>query len=119
MNWTRTRSIAVLGMAVLVAVASLAGGVLFLAGHGSVDTGGRAMELGVGVALLLAAGAMGMGVRRSLSSSSKGGGLIAAGAVPVAICFWWTGIVPVVSASVVAASVIRIRRASKEMAGST
>jgi len=114
MGASRLRTIVMVGASALVAIASFAGGVLFLAGHGSVDLGGRPMELGVGVTLLVASVAMVIGMWRFSRSQRSGHTLVAVGALPVAICFWWTGVVPAVAIPVAIASVVRGRRTARE-----
>ena len=47
----------------------------------------------IGLALLA-------GVWASRHSDKRGWGLLAAGAAPVAICFWWTRVVPAVALAV-------------------
>ena len=109
----RVPNLALVGGAVSVGLASLAGGVVFIMGYGSVDVGGRAMELGVGVTLIAAAAWTVVGLRMLGRSRSSGGVLVATGALPVAVCFWWTGVVPVVAGSVAVAGLIRSRRANQ------
>ena len=99
--------------AAIVALASLGGGVLFLLGHGSADVGGRAVELGVSMTLVAASGGMVMGARRMRRIKSRGGALLAVGAVPVGICFWWTGVAPLFAGSVAVAGLVRSRRTAK------
>lgn len=111
MGTARLRTILMAGASALVAIASFAGGVLFLAGYGSVDLGGRTMELGVGVTLLAASAAVAVGTWSFRRSRRGGNTLVAVGALPVAICFWWTGVVPAVAIPVAIASVLRGRRA--------
>ena len=107
------KSVALWTGASLVALASLAGGVLFLLGHGSVDVGGRPMEVGVGVTLIAAAGGTVAGLWRMRRATSDGGAFLAAGALPIGICFWWTGVAPVLAGSVAIAGLVRSRRAAK------
>ena len=106
-------SLVVLGGGGLVALASLGGGILFLLGHGSVDTGGRAMEVGVGVTLIAASGGTLAGLWWMRRTMSRGGAVLAIAAVPVGICFWWTGVAPVVAGSVAVTGLVRSRRAAK------
>ena len=116
MNASRQSAFAIVGAAGLVGLASFAGGVLFLIGYGSVDVGGRIMELGVGVTLLAAAAGTLAGVRRLTRSRSGGGVLVTSSALPVAVCFWWTGVAPVVAGGVAVAGLIRSRRADHNRA---
>jgi hypothetical protein len=97
----------------LLAMASFAGGILFLLGlGGSVDFGGRPIELGVGLTLLTASGALVTGIWRFSRTRRTGPALLTAGALPVAICFWWTGVVPAVALTVAIAGVVRSRRSN-------
>ena len=105
------------GASALVAIASFAGGVSFLAGlGGSLDSGGRSMELVVGTTLLAASGAMVVGMWGFSRAHRTGPTLVAVGALPVAVCFWWTGIVPALAVPVAIAGVVRSRRAAKKPA---
>ena len=71
------------------------------------------MEIGVAITLILASVGMVVGLLRIRRAKSRGATLIAVGGVPVAICFWWTGVAPVLAGSVAIAGLIRSRRASK------
>ena len=113
MDKIRLGHILLVAATALTAAASVAGGVL-LFGHNSPDTGGRAMELGLGTALLTAGVAVFAGMWRFRKARRSGAALVAVGALPVAICFWWTGIVPAVAVPVAVASVIRGRRLARE-----
>ena len=97
--------------AAILAMVSLAGGVLYLLGHLSVDGGGTAMRIGVGVVLIASGLSISVGLWASRRPEQSGGGLIAAGAVPAAICFWWTGVVPIVALSV---AFLGVRKARKQ-----
>jgi hypothetical protein len=99
-----------LALVAMLAAVSLAGGVLYLLGHFSVDTGGAAMRTGVGVTLIASGLALGGGLWVSRRSAGSGGSLMAAGAVPAAICFWWTGVVPAVALPIAAVGIVRARR---------
>ena len=101
------------GAALILAVISLAGGAMYLLGHFTVDTGGTAMRIGVGITLTASGLAMFAGIWASRRSTQSGGGMIAAGAVPAAVCFWWTGVVPVVALSVAAFGIRRARRQAR------
>lgn len=95
---------------VVLAATTLAGGILYLLGHLSVDVGGTPMRIGVGMALIASALALLAGTWATRHSRRRGGGLIAAGAVPAAICFWWTGVVPAVALPVAFFGIRRARR---------
>ncbi len=96
-----------------LAVVSFAGGILYLTCQLTVDTGGAAMQHGVGTALVIAGLALSAGLWASRHSNNSGGSLIAAGAVPTAICFWWTGVVPAVALPVAAIGIVRARRQAR------
>ena len=115
MGAARLRAILMVGATTLVAIASLAGGVMFLAGHGSVDIGGRPMELGVAITLIASSIAIVVGTWMSKRTHRTGNEFVAVGALPVAVCFWWTGIVPAVAIPVAVASVVRSRRKDREV----
>ncbi len=111
MNGSRVTLVVFLGAATLLALVSFAGSVLYLAGFIPVDVGGRGMELGVAVVLLIGGAALSAGAWGSArSQSGNGGALLAAGALPVAACFWWTGIVPAIAIPVAVAGVVKRRR---------
>lgn len=115
MGASRVDYILMVGASVLVAIASFAGGVLFLLGlGGELDFGGRPMEVGVGVTLLAASGAMVAGMWRFRSTNRNGSTLVAVGALPVTICFLWTGVVPAVAVPLAIAGVVRGRQAAKK-----
>jgi hypothetical protein len=128
MRKSRVGNVLMVGASASLAIASFAGGVLFLLGHaGSLDFGARPMEVVVGVTLLAGGGAMVVGIWRSGGAMvvgmwrfgrahRTGGSLVAAGALPIAVCFWWTGIVPAVAVSVAIAGVVRSRRAARKQA---
>lgn len=99
-----------LAVAEILAAVSLAGGVLYLVGQFNVDTGGASMRIGVGVTLIVSGLALSSGLWMSRRSGKSGGSLIAAGAVPAAVCFWWTGVVPAVALPVAAFGILRARR---------
>ena len=102
-----------LGGVALVALASLGGGVLFLLGHGSVDVGGRLMEVGVGLTLIAASFGTLAGLWWMRRTMARGGAVLALAAVPVGICFWWTGVAPVVAGSIAVTGLVRSRRDAK------
>ena len=99
-----------LALVAILAAVSLAGGVLYLLGHLSVDTGGAAMRVGVGITLIASGMALAGGLWASRRPGASGGSLMAAGAVPAAVCFWWTGVVPAVALPVAAVGIVRARR---------
>ena len=101
------------GAALILAVISLAGGAMYLLGHFTVDTGGAARRIGVGITLTASGLAMLAGISASRRSAQSGGGMIAAGAVPAAVCFWWTGVVPVVALTVAAFGIRRARHQAR------
>ena len=101
---------AFLGIAAVLAVVSLAGGAMYLLGQFGVDVGGTTMRVGVGSALVLAGLMILAGLWAGRHSPQSGGNLIAVGAVPAAICFWWTGVVPAVALPVAAFGILRARR---------
>ena len=105
----------VVAAAFLVAV-SLAGGVMYLLGHLTADTGGTAMRVGVGTVLIVSGLAMSAGIWISRRSHRGSGGLIVPGAAVAAVCFWWTGVVPAVAVPV---AFFGIRRARRRAAAST
>jgi len=116
MGAARIQSGAIFGASALVSIASFAGGVLFLADMGgSLDVGGTAMRLGVGVTLLAAGGAMAAGMWRFRGTRPRGSTLVAVGALPVAVCFWLTGVAPALAVTVAIASVVRGRRAARKL----
>ena len=104
---------ALLAGALLLSVVSVAGGVLYLLGQLTVDAGGTAMQVGVGTTLLAAGLALSVGIWASRRSEHDGGGLIAAGAVPAAVCFWWTGVVPAIALPVAFLGMRRARRQAR------
>jgi hypothetical protein len=104
-------------MAATLATVSLAGGVLYLLGHFTVDVGGTAMRTGVGVTLVGSGLALLAGLWIGRHSGKSGGSLIAAGAVPAAVCFWWTGVVPAVALPIAAIGILRARRQAREQEG--
>ncbi len=111
MDTARIRNVVMVGGSGLVAITSFATGILFLVGQdGSLDLGGRPFELGVGVTLLVAGGAVVTGLWNFSGTRRSGSMLVAIGALPVAICFWWTGVVPAVAIPVAITSVVRGRR---------
>ncbi len=96
-------------IAAALAIVSFAGGVLYLLGHFTVDGGGTGMRIGVGVTLIGSGLALFAGLWVSRHSEKSSGSLIAAGAVPAAVCFWWTGVVPAVALPIAAFGVLRAR----------
>ncbi|MDA1347850.1 MAG: hypothetical protein O3A47_03155 [Chloroflexi bacterium] len=95
--------------ALLVAV-SIGGGVMYLLGHFTADTGGTAMRIGVGTVLIVSGLAMSAGIWISRRSHRGAGGLIVPGAAIAAMCFWWTGVVPAVALPVAFFGIRRARR---------
>lgn len=89
-----------MGAAVILPIVGLAGGTMYLLGQFGVDVGGTAMRTTVGVALIVSGLALLAGIWVNRHSDRRGWSLIAAGAVPVAICFWWTGVVPAAALTV-------------------
>ena len=71
------------------------------------------MRMGVGVTLIGSSLALFTGLWASRHSEKSGGSLIAAGAVPAAVCFWWTGVVPAVALPVAAIGILRARRQAR------
>lgn len=104
------------GMALLVSLLSIAGGLLYLFGQFDADVGGTAMKVGVGTTLLLAGVLTPVGLWLSARSLARGSTLAAACAVPLGVCFWWTGIAPLLSLAVVVVGIRRSRRAAKQRA---
>ncbi|MDA1280142.1 MAG: hypothetical protein O3B95_08920, partial [Chloroflexi bacterium] len=86
---------------------------LFLLGYDSADVGGRPMDVAVGITLIAAAIGIVTGFWWMRRTKSRGGALLAVAAVPVGICFWWTGVAPLVAGSVAVAGVVRSRRAAR------
>ena len=104
-------ALALRAVSLLMAAASFGGAALYLNGSIPVDTGGTAMQIGVAVVLVVGGAASVLGVWRATQRrTGKNGALLVAGAVPVAICFWWTGIVPVAAVSIATLGYINGRR---------
>ena len=97
-------------IAAALATVSFAGGVLYLLGQFTVDASGTAMRIGVGVALIGSGVALSIGLWASRYSGKSSGSLMAAGALPAAVCFWWTGVVPAVALSVAAFGIFSARK---------
>ena len=102
-----------LGASAVLALVSFAGGAMYLLGQLTVDVGGTAMRIGVGSVLILGGLGLAAGLWRSRNSERSRSGLIAAGAVPAAICFWWTGVVPVVALPVAYFGIRRSREQAR------
>lgn len=100
-------------MTAALAIVSFGGGIMYLSSQLNVDVGGTAMRVSVGIVLILASAALLGGLWASRHSSRSNGSLITAGAVPAAVCFWWTGIIPAVALSVAFFAVRRSRQQAR------
>jgi cytochrome c biogenesis protein CcdA len=103
--------------AALLVVVSIGGGVMYLLGHLTADTGGTAMRVGVGTVLIVSGLAMSAGIWISRRSHRGSGGLIVPGAAVAAVCFWWTGVVPAVAVPVAFFGIRRARRRAMTSTG--
>lgn len=102
------------GVALLLAVLSFAGDLVYLAGGSTVDVGGTAGRIVVGVGLLLGSAAMVLGLWGAYRSRRLRGLGMAAGAVFFGICFWWTVAAPVMAVAVAFQGIRGSRRPAQE-----
>ena len=104
-----------LGVVAALALVGFAGGAMYLTGQFTVDVGGTAMRNGVGIVLIASGMALSAGLWASRYTNKSSGSLIAAGAVPAAVCFWWTGVVPAVALPVAVFGIVRSRRQARTL----
>ena len=102
------------GVAVLLAVLSFAGGLVYLAGGIDVDVGGPAGRIVVGVGLLTGSAAVVFGLWRAQQSRRLRGLGMTAGAVFFGICFWWTVAAPAMAVAVALQGMRGFRRPAQE-----
>ena len=71
------------------------------------------MRIGVGVVLVASGVLLLVGLWRLKRSRSWGSGMVAACAVPLGICFWWTGVAPVLSLVAVVVGIWKSRKRAR------
>ena len=107
MDTARIRNVVIVGGSGLVAITSFATGILFLVGQdGSLGPRRKAFRARGRGDTSSRCGAVVTGLWNFSGTRRSGSMLVAIGALPVAICFWWTGVVPAVAIPVAITRVI-------------